>query len=105
MKKTTRFLEEAMKQHGLEYWVATQRRWKWRWAGHVARMPDERWAKAALLWAPSHGSRRVGRPCLRWEDSLENFVTSYDAEEIVPWYILAQSQEHWQSMAVAFSER
>ena len=104
MKRSTRTIEEIMHKHGLEYWIIGQRRRKWKWAGRVARMSTDRWAKAALLWEPSHGCRRVGRPCMRWEHVLEKYVASFDTVELIPWQLLAESKADWHEMEASFIE-
>ncbi|GFS06131.1 endonuclease-reverse transcriptase [Elysia marginata] len=45
-------------------------RQKWNWAGHVARMSDNRWTKRATEWQPRIGRRSRGRQPLRWSDSI-----------------------------------
>ncbi|GFR85642.1 endonuclease-reverse transcriptase [Elysia marginata] len=45
-------------------------RQKWNWAGHVARMSDNRWTKRATEWQPRIGKRSRGRQPLRWSDSI-----------------------------------
>ena len=42
--------------------------------GHVARMPDERPVKAHLYGVLEEGSRRVGRPLLRYKDTLGDIL-------------------------------
>jgi hypothetical protein len=37
------------------------------WLGHVLRMGPGRLARMALLSCPAQGTRRVGRPCMRWD--------------------------------------
>ncbi|KAE9412803.1 hypothetical protein Angca_009421, partial [Angiostrongylus cantonensis] len=39
---------------------------KIRWAGHVMRMNDNRWAKAVSDWIPRDAKRTAGRPPTRW---------------------------------------
>lgn len=46
------------------------RRLKWKWAGHVARMNNSRWAKKITEWTPLNKKRSVGRPRIRWCDEL-----------------------------------
>ena len=41
-----------------------------RWLGHVVRMDEYAPAKR-VFDAAVHGSRRRGRPCLRWKDQVE----------------------------------
>ena len=43
---------------------------KWRWAGHVARMKDNSWAKRCTEWQPRRGKRSRGRPSRRWQDDI-----------------------------------
>ena len=45
-----------------------------RWMGHVARMPGERPVKALLYGELAEGTRRVGRPLLRFEDTLMDIL-------------------------------
>ena len=39
------------------------------WAGHVARMDEERGAYRVLVWKPE-GKRPLGRPRRRWVDNI-----------------------------------
>ena len=41
------------------------------WVGHVVRMSDGRTVKTVFLGRPD-GSRKTGRPKLRWFDCIEN---------------------------------
>lgn len=50
----------------------TLRKMQMRWAGHLARMSDDRIPKQLLLGELIHGKRAVGRPMLRWKDSLKD---------------------------------
>ena len=34
---------------------------KWKWAGHVARLNDNRWTKRITDWQPRYGKRSRGR--------------------------------------------
>ena len=43
---------------------------KYRWAGHAARMTDNRWKSRAYSWQPRQFQRGRGRPSLRWSDEL-----------------------------------
>ncbi|CAB0027912.1 unnamed protein product, partial [Trichogramma brassicae] len=44
---------------------------KWDWAGHVCRMPQDRWARLATEWIPAGWRRKRGRPRTRWSDDLD----------------------------------
>ena len=45
-----------------------------RWVGHVARLPDERPTKALLYGELAQGSRKIGRPLLRYKDTLMDIL-------------------------------
>ena len=38
---------------------------KWKWAGHIARLRDNRWTKRCTEWQPRRGKRSRGRPSRR----------------------------------------
>jgi len=40
--------------------------WRFRMAGHVLRLPEERPAKTAMTWTPSEGRTGRGRPKETW---------------------------------------
>ena len=62
-----------------------------RWAGHVARMGEERGAYRVLVGKPA-GKRPVGRPRRRWADNIR-----MDLQEVecgyVDWIGLAQDRD------------
>jgi len=41
-----------------------------RWAGHVARIGEERWVNRVFLGKPE-GKRPMGRPRRRWVDNIK----------------------------------
>jgi hypothetical protein len=61
-----------------------------RWAGHVARMEEERGAYRILVWR-AEGMRPLGRPRLRWKDNIKT-----DLREVgwggMNWIELAQDK-------------
>ena len=66
------------------------------WAGHVARMGEERGAHRVLLGKPE-GKRPLGRPRRRWVDNIR-----MDLQEVgcgyVDWIGLAQDRDRWQTL-------
>jgi hypothetical protein len=56
--------------------VTTIRLKRLEWTGHVVRIADVTTVKKAFLGKP--GRRRVGRPKLRWINSLDNDAKSMD---------------------------
>jgi hypothetical protein len=67
-----------------------------RWAGHIARMGEERNMYRALMGKPE-GKRPPGRPRRRWEDGIR-----MDLSEIgwgsVDWIQLAQDRDRWRAL-------
>jgi len=63
-----------------------------RWAGHVARMVEERWVYRVLVGKPE-GRRPLGRPRRRWVDNIR-----MDLQEVgygyMDWIRLAQDRGH-----------
>ena len=76
----------------IEDWVKSQKRRKYRWAGHVAQMADGRWTARLLKWVPQGQSRRQARPNLRWSFSLDNFYSILGGGG---WIEVAQDRKLW----------
>ena len=69
-----------------------------RWAGHVARMGEEREVYRFLVVKPE-GRRRLGRPRRRWLDirmDLQEVGCGY-----VDWIGLAQDRDRWRTIVSA----
>jgi hypothetical protein len=70
-----------------------------KWAGHVARMGEERKLYKVLVGKPD-GKRPLGRPRRRWEDRIR-----MDLREIglgdVDWIRLAQDRDRWRAVVSA----
>ena len=64
-----------------------------RWAGHVARMGEDRSVHRVLVEKPE-GKRPLGRPRRRWEDNIR-----MDLQEVGvgrgDWMELAQDRDRW----------
>jgi hypothetical protein len=67
-----------------------------RWAGHVARMGEERGVHRVLVGKPE-GKRPLGKPRRRWEDNIK-----IDLEEVGggrgDWMELAQDRDGWRAL-------
>lgn len=61
---------------------------KRRWAGHIARMKDNRWTARVTDWYPRNGKRKPGRPPTRWEDPLRKEIGT-------KWRREAQDRKGW----------
>jgi len=70
-----------------------------RWAGHVARMGEERGAYRVLVGKPE-GRRPLGRPSHRWVDNYR-----MDLQEVgcgyMDWIGLAQDRDRWRTRVSA----
>jgi len=69
------------------------------WAGHVARMGEERGVYRVLVGKPE-GRRPLGRPRRRWVDNIRT-----DLQEVGCGYMdcigLAQDTDKWQALVSA----
>jgi hypothetical protein len=67
-----------------------------RWAGHVARMWEDRVVHRVLAGKPE-GKRPLGRPRRRWEDNIK-----MDLHEVGggrgAWMELAQDRDRWRAL-------
>jgi hypothetical protein len=64
-----------------------------RWAGHVARMREERYVYKVLVRNPE-GKRTLGRSRRRWEDGIRMDVRDIGWGS-VEWIQLAQDRDRW----------
>ena len=74
------------------------RKMQLRWAGHVARMSDDRIPKQLLFGELTTGTRTVGRPLLRWKDSLKDTLKQANISTNngrTPQLIVAHGGEHF----------
>ena len=72
---------------------------KWRWAGHVSRMRDNRWTIRMTEWTPRNGKRSRGRPNRRWRDELDEYWKTST------WGREAQDRNNWFKHAEAFVQQ
>jgi len=70
-----------------------------RWAGHVARMGEERGVYRVLL-GKTKGKRPMGRPRLRWVVNIR-----MDLQDVgrgyMDWIELTQDRKSWQTLVSA----
>ena len=70
-----------------------------RWAGHVARMGEDRGMYRVLLGKPE-AKRPLGRPRRRWVDNIRT-----DLQEVGCWYMdwigLVQDRDRWRALVSA----
>lgn len=71
---------------------------KWNWAGHVARMPNEKWTKRIMEWRPrDQALRSRGRPPTRWTDDIKRISTN--------WIHAAQDRNEWRLLREAYVQQ
>jgi len=72
-----------------------------RWAGHVARMEEDRNALKILTGKPI-GKRPSGRPRRRWEDNIKMDLEGIGINTR-NWVDLAQDRNYWRALVNAAS--
>ena len=65
-------------------------------AGHIARLPVNRWCRNVTFWVPCGHSTRIGRPALRWRDEIIRRVG-------VPWCRVPQNHQIWSKVGEAYA--
>jgi hypothetical protein len=75
-------------------WVVKSRRM--RWAGHVARMGEERGVHRVLVRKPE-GKRPLGRPRRRWDNNIKMDLQKVGGGR-GDWMELAQDRDRWRAL-------
>jgi hypothetical protein len=70
-----------------------------RWAGHVARMGEERKVYKVLMGKPK-GRRPLGRPRRKWEDGIRMVLREIGLGD-VDWIRLSQDRDRWWAVVSA----
>jgi hypothetical protein len=76
--------------------VTYAKRLKWKWAGHVARMQDNRWTNKVTNWTGPSGKRKRGRPHMRWWEDVTKIAGAN-------WMQKAQDRSKWLTLEEAFT--
>ena len=71
---------------------------KWKWAGHVARMNDNRWTVRCTEWQVRHGKRSRGRPKRRWHDDIHQWQGA-------TWHRKARDRQQWKDLAEGYFQQ
>jgi len=83
----------------IEYFVQVIKSRRMRWAGHVARMGEERGLYRVFVGKPE-GKRPLGRPRRGWVDNIRP-----DLQEVgggyMDWIGLAQDRDRWRTLVSA----
>jgi len=70
-----------------------------RWAGHVARIGEERGVYRVLVGKPE-GKRPLGRPRRRWVDNIRMDLQEVGCE-YMDWIGLVQDRDRWRTLVSA----
>ena len=71
---------------------------KWRWAGHVARMSDNRWTIRSTEWQVRTGNRSRGHPRRRWQDDITQYIGA-------TWSRTAKNRANWRRLAEGYFQQ
>ena len=69
---------------------------KWKWAGHLTRVKDNRWTKRLTEWQPRTGKRRRGRQKKRWRDDITDYMGTST------WTRTAMTRQKWKMLKEGF---
>ena len=71
---------------------------KWKRAGHVARMNDNRWTVRCTEWQVRKGKRSRGRPRRRWHDDIQHWQGA-------TWSRKARDRQQWRELAEGYFQQ
>ena len=85
--------EELNDLYSLPNIVGVVKSRRMRWAGHVARMGEDRGVHRVLVGEPE-GKRPLGRPRRRWEDNIKMDLQEVGVDR-GDWMELTQDRDSW----------
>jgi len=88
--------EELSDLYSLPNIVRVVKSRRMRWAGHMARMGQERGVHKVLVGKPE-GKRPLGRPRRRWEDNIKMDLQG-GGGGCEDWMELAQDRDRWRAL-------
>jgi hypothetical protein len=96
MYEGTKKYEELNYLYSLPNIVRVVKSRRMRWAGHVARMGEDRGVHRMMVGKPE-GKGKLGRPRRRWEDNIK-----MDLQKVGggggDWIELAQDRDRWRAL-------
>ena len=93
-KKTNQWIRQQTKVVDVMERIASL---KWNWAGHIARMSDERWTKTIMDWRPPT-TRPTGRPPERWTNGIKRVAGNN-------WQQTATDRMKWKELGEAYIQQ
>ena len=94
-RKTNEWIRQKTKVIDIAERVARQ---KWKWAGHLMRVDDNRWTKKTTEWRPRTTKRNPGRPRTRWKDDIQKLAGTQ-------WMSLTTDRREWRQIGEAYVRR
>jgi len=88
--------EELNDLYSLPNFVRVVKSRRMRWAGHVARVGEDRVVQRVLVGKPV-GKRPLGRPRLRWEDNIKMNLQKFGGGR-GDWMELAEDRYRWREL-------
>ena len=112
IKRSTHRSRRMADEANVRDWVHTHAKYKWAWAGHVARRPSTTWLWQVSTWRDSYWNEvmasdagiRPTRPSrrrwMKWEDTLRRYCTE---ECLGKWSEWAAQKTRWLQSADSFA--
>ena len=95
---------EVLKRSGLTHLGTMIMQKRLRWLGHGKGMDDSRIPKAVLFSEARDGSRKRGRPLLRYRESCKNDLKSFDINAD-NWEVCAMQRSSWREKVIMGARR
>ena len=92
--------QELRDLSGLPFITNIIRSMRVRWAGHVARMGEDRTVKLVAQGIPA-GRRPRGRPRRRWRDNVKADLAALGVEDPDSWWAMAEDRNTWKRLVKA----
>ena len=88
--------DEVLQRADVDDMEVTLTRDRLRWIGHIARMDNARPVKALLYGELETGSRKIGRPLLRYKDVMK--ATLKRGEVLKRWKVVVEDRRQWREL-------
>ena len=95
---------EVLKRSGLTHLGTMIMQKRLRWLGHVKRMDNSRIPKTVLFSEARDGSRKQGRPLLRYHDNCKSDMKSFDLN-VENWEVCAMQRLSWRENVIMGARR
>ena len=93
-------IDELNERSGFTRMSVEVKRRRWKFLGHVLRMPREHYCVTALTWTPM-GKRKVGRPKTTWRRTVEKERTKAGWKSWEDVRAMAKDRDKWRKSSAA----